>query len=197
MVGQKIHSGFSNDIKKKPEWIFQPTQCTYVCVYCFCYSVTKLHLTLRNPTDGSTPGFPVLRHLLKFAQTHIHWISNAIQPSHPVAPFSSCLQSSSASGSLQWVSSSHQVAKVLELQHQSFQRIFRVDFLLGLTGLISLQPRDSQESSPYPDLKASILWHSAFFMVQLYIYWKNHSFDYTNLGWQSDVCFLIHCLGLS
>ena len=72
MVGQKIHSGFSNDIMKKPERIFQSTQCTYVCVYCFCYSVTKLCLTLHNPTDGSTPGFPVLRHLLKFAQTHIH-----------------------------------------------------------------------------------------------------------------------------
>ena len=111
-----------------------------------CCSAAQSCLTLCNPMDCSTPGFPVLHHLLEFAQTHIRWVGDAIQPSHPVTPFSSCPQSSSASGSFQWVSSSHQVAKVLELQHQSFQRIFRVDFLLGLIGLISLQPRDSQES---------------------------------------------------
>ena len=51
------------------------------------------------PHDCSTPGFPVLRHLLEFARTHVCWVSDAIQPSHPVIPFSSCLQSFSASGS--------------------------------------------------------------------------------------------------
>ena len=63
--------------------------------------------------------------------THVHWISDAIQPPHPVIPFSSHLQSSPASGFFQWVRSSHLVAKVLELhlQHQSFQWMFRTDFL--------------------------------------------------------------------
>ena len=64
-----------------------------------CCSVTKSCLTLCNPMDCSTPGFPVLHCLLEFVQTHVHRVSDAIQPSHPVAPFSSCLQSFSASGS--------------------------------------------------------------------------------------------------
>ena len=51
------------------------------------------------PHDCSTPGFPVLHHLLEFARTHVCWVSDAIQPSHPVIPFSSCLQSFPASGS--------------------------------------------------------------------------------------------------
>ena len=73
---------------------------------------------------------------------------------------SSCLSLSQPQGLCQWVDSSYQVAKVLELQHQSFHRIFRVDFLWDWP--LSC-PRDSQESSP----KASILQRSAFFMVQL------------------------------
>ena len=73
--------------------------------------------------DCSTPGFPVLHYLLEFAYTHVHWV-DSIQPSHLV-PFSSCLQSFWYQGLFQWVSSSHQVAKVLELQHQSFQCPFR------------------------------------------------------------------------
>ena len=82
--------------------------------------------------DCSVPGFPVLHYLLQFAQTHIHWVVDAIQPSHPLSllsPFASSL--SQYQGLFQWVGSSHQVAKVLELQlqHQLFQWIFRVDFL--------------------------------------------------------------------
>ena len=75
----------------------------------------------------------------EFAQIHIHRVSDAIQPSHPLPPsYPSALNHSQHWGPLQC--SSHQVAKVLELQlhYKSFQRIFRVDFLLGWTGLISL-----------------------------------------------------------
>ena len=70
--------------------------------------------------------------LLEFTQTHVHWVSDAIQPSHPLSPLSPpILNLSQEQGLVQWVSSSHQVAKVLEHQllHQSFQWIFRVDFL--------------------------------------------------------------------
>ena len=78
------------------------------------------------------PSFPVLHYLLEFAQTHVHWVSDAIQACHPLLPPSPpALNLSQHHGLFQCVSSSHQVAKVLELQlqHQSFQWIFRVDFL--------------------------------------------------------------------
>ena len=97
-----------------------------------CCSVTKSCPTLCNPMDCSAPGFPILHHLLEFAQTHFHRINDAIQPSHPVLSSSPpALSISQHQGLFQRVSSSHQVAKVLELelQHQSFQWIFRVDFL--------------------------------------------------------------------
>ena len=51
-----------------------------------CCSITKSRLTLCNPMDCSTPGFPVVHCLLEFAQTHVHWVDNAIQPYHPILP---------------------------------------------------------------------------------------------------------------
>ena len=93
-------------------------------------SVTQSCLTLCDPMDCSTPGFPVLHQLPEPAQTHVHWVSNAIQPSHPLSfPSPLAFNLSQHQGLCKWVSSLHQVAKVLELQHQSFQRIFRTDFL--------------------------------------------------------------------
>ena len=65
----------------------------------------------------------------EFAQTHVRWVSDAIQPSHPLQPSSPVLSLSWHQGLFLWVGSLHQVAKELELQHQSFQWIFRVDFL--------------------------------------------------------------------
>ena len=98
-------------------------------------------------------------------------------------------------GLFQWVSSSHQVAKVLELQfqQQSFQCIFRVDFLKDWQLLSPCSPRDSQESSPAPQLKAS-----DFFIVQFsHLYMttgkKNHSFDYMDLC-QQVICLLFSAL---
>ena len=97
-----------------------------------CCSVIQSCPTLCDPMDSSTPGFPVLHHLPEFAQTNIHWVSiDAIQPSHPLSPSSHpAFTLSQHQGLFQWISSLHQVAKVLEfqLQHQSFQWIFRVDF---------------------------------------------------------------------
>ena len=95
-----------------------------------CYVLSPW--TLCNTTDCSTPGFPVLHYLPEFAQTHVHWVGDAIQPSHPLLPPSApALNLSQHQWFFQWVSSSHRVAKLLELQlqHQSFQWIFRVDFL--------------------------------------------------------------------
>ena len=90
------------------------------------------HVWLWDLMGCCTPGFPVLHYLPEFAQTHAHWVDDAIQPSHPLSPpFSPTLNLSQHQGLFQWVGSSHQVVKVLELQlqHQSFQWIFRTDFL--------------------------------------------------------------------
>ena len=96
-----------------------------------CSSVTQPCPTLCNPLNCSTPGFPVLHHLL-FAQTHVHWIGDAIQSPHPLpSPSPPTFNLFQHQGLFHWVGSSNQVAKILELQlqHQSFQWIFRVDFL--------------------------------------------------------------------
>ena len=98
---------------------------------CYCL-VTKLCLTLCDPLDWSMPGFPVLHYLLEFVQTHVHWVSGTIQPSHLLSsPSLLALNLPQHQSLFQWVGSSHQMAKVLELQlqYQSFQWKFRVDFL--------------------------------------------------------------------
>ena len=85
-----------------------------------------------DPMDCSKPGFPVLPHLLEFAQTHVHWVSDAIQTFHSLlTPFPPTFNVSQHQGLFQWAGTLRQLAKVLELQlqHQSFQWIFRVDFL--------------------------------------------------------------------
>ena len=143
----------------------------------FCCSGAKLCLTPCDPMDCSTPGFPVLHSLPEFAKTHVHWVDDAIQPSHPLSLTAPpAFNLSQHQGLFQWVSSSHQVAKVLELQlqHQSFQWIFRVIsfridwFDLPVQGTL-------KSLLHHHNLKASILQHPAFFMVQLsqpYDYWK-------------------------
>ena len=97
-----------------------------------CCSVATSCLTLCDPMDCSTPRQASLSYLPEFAQTHVHRVSEAIQSSHPLSPTSPPAFSFSQHQDLfQWVSSSHQVVKVLDLQlqHQSIQWIFGVDFL--------------------------------------------------------------------
>ena len=102
-------------------------------------SVTQLCPTRGDPMNCSTLGLPVHHQLPEFTQTHDHRVGDAIQPSHPLlSPSPPALNLSKHQGLLQWVSSSHQVAKVLEfqLQHQSFQWIPRTNLLQdGLVGL--------------------------------------------------------------
>ena len=95
-------------------------------------SVAQLCRTLCNPMNRSTPGLPVHNQLPEFTQTHVHWVGDAIQPSDPLsAPSPPAPNPSQHQGLFQWVSSAHQVAKVLEfqLQHQSFQWTPRTDLL--------------------------------------------------------------------
>ena len=95
-------------------------------------SVAQSCPTLCNPMNHSTPGFPVHYQLQEFTQTHIHWVGDDIQPSHPLSsPSPPAFNLSQHQVLSKWVSSSHQVAKILEfqLQHQSFQWTPRTDFL--------------------------------------------------------------------
>ena len=134
--------------------------------------------------DCITPGLPVHHQLPEFTQTHVHWVNDAIQPSHPLlSPSLSDSRLSQHQGLFQRVSSSHQVAKVLELQlqHQSSNEYsglisFRMDWLDLLAVQGTLQSLCQHHSS-----KVSIFRCSAFFIVRLsHLYMttgKKHSFD--------------------
>ena len=120
-------------------------------------SVTQSCLILCNPMEHNPPGLPVHHQLLEFTQTCVHWVSDAIQPSRPLSyPAPPTFSLSQHQGLFQWLSSSHQVAKVLELQlqHQFFQWIFRTDFLYEGLDRSPWSPRKSQESSPTPQFKS-------------------------------------------
>ena len=80
-------------------------------------SVAQSCPTLCDPMNRSTPGLPVHHQLLEFTQIHVHWVSDAIQPSHPLSsPSPSASNPSQHQSLFQWVNSSHEVAKVLEFQ---------------------------------------------------------------------------------
>ena len=159
-----------------------------------------------DPKDCSMPGFLVSHQLLEPAQTHVHWISDAIQPSHPLSsPSPPTFSLSQHQGLFRWVRSLNQMAKVLELQlqHQSFQWMFRTDGsehwmdwldLLAVQGTLKslLQHHSS---------KASILLCSAFFMSQLSHPYMTTRKTITLTRWTSVgkvmSLLLICCLGWS
>ena len=162
-------------------------------------------MTLCNPKDCSTPGFPVFHHLCEFAQTHVHWVDDAMQPSHPLSPSYPpfALSLSQHQGLFRWVGCLLQVAKVFELQcqHQSFQWIpglisFRIDWfdLLAVQGTL-------KRLLQYNSSKTSILWCSAFFMVQLsHPYMttgKTIALTIRTFSAKWCLCFFICCLSLS
>ena len=94
-------------------------------------SVAQSCPTLCDPMDCSTPGLPVHHQFLELTWTHVHWVGDAIQPSHSLSsPSPPAFNLSQHQSLFQCVSSSHPVVKVLEfqLQHQSFQWVFRTDF---------------------------------------------------------------------
>ena len=156
-----------------------------IIIICYCCSVAKLCSTLCDPMNCSRPGSSVLHYLLEFTQTHVHWISDAIQPSHPLLPPSPpALNLSQHQGLFHWVGSSNQVTKVLELQlqQQSFQWIFKTDFFPDWLVQSPCCPRDSQESSPTPlfkSMNSSVLSRFLYgpTLTSIHDYWKNHSFD--------------------
>ena len=140
----------------------------------FCFSITVViqslsHVWLCDPLDDSMPGFPVLHHFLELAQRQVHWISDAIQSPYPLSPpsppaFNLCQHQ----GLFQWVGSSHQVAKLqgLHLQHPSNEYSGLISFGTDWFALPAVQ-RTLKSLLQYHSSKASIIWHSVFFMVQL------------------------------
>ena len=146
-------------------------------------SVAQSCLTLRDPMDCSTPGFPVHHQLLKLIQTHAHRVGDAIQPSHPLSfPFPPAfiflsIKVFSNESVLRirqpkyWASAS---ASVLPVNIQDW-------FPLGWTGFISFNSRDCQESPPISQFKSinssmlSFLYSPT--LTFIHDYWKNHSFD--------------------
>ena len=131
----------------------------------------------------STPGLPVYHQLLEFTQTHVHRVSHANQPSLSLPSLSPAFNLSQHQGLSQWVNTSHQVAKGLgfQIQHQSFQRIFRTYFLYdGLVGS-PRSPRHSQESSTTPQFKSinslALSFVYCLILTSIHDYWENHSLE--------------------
>ena len=157
--------------------------CLYVYLISSVSSVAQSCPILCDPKDCSMPGLTVhhlLPELLKLTSIESVMPSNHLILSSPSPPAFNLSQHQALFRS---VSSSHQVTKVLEfqLQHQSFQWIFRTDFLKdGLVGS-PCSPRDSQESSPTPQFKSinslaiSFLYSPT--LTSIHDYWKNHSCD--------------------
>ena len=163
-------------------------QCLF-CFFCYC-SVTKSCLTLCDPMECSMPG-SVSHYLLGFLMSiEVVILSKHLTLCGP--PFFFYLRSFPASGSFLWVSSSHQVAKVVEvqLQNQSFSEYSGL-MPFGLTGLTSLQSKGLSTAYPAPQFKSinslalSLLYSPT--LTSAYDYWKNHSFDSMNVCQQSDV----------
>ena len=145
--------------------------------------------------DCSMPGFPVLHYLPEFAQTHVCWVNDAIQSSHPLSPpFSSCPQSCPASGSFPvsqvFASRGQSIGASASILPMNIQDWFPLEFTGDWVDLLA-SPRDCPESSPAPQFESissfvlRLVYHPTHTCV--HDYWKKHSFDYLNLCWQSDI----------
>ena len=143
--------------------------------------------------NRSTPSLPVHHQLLEFTQTHVQWIGDAIQPSHPLSsPSPPALNLSQHQGFFQWVSLRMRWPKYWSFSiNISPSNEYLGLITLGMTSWSLCSPRDSQESSPTPQFKSinfSVL--SLFYSPSLtfiHDYCKNHSFDYTDLCQQCNV----------
>ena len=153
----------------------------------------KSCLTIFDPMDCSTPGFPVLHYLLELAQSHVNWVGDAIQSSLPLSsPSLPALSLSQHQGLSQWVRSSHQVAKYWRFSFSirpSNDYSGLISFRADCFDLLAVQGTLKSLLQHY-NSKAFILWRSAFFMVQL-----SHPYMITgkiialtvDLCWQRDV----------
>ena len=150
------------------EWHKFGFACCHIC----CCSVTQLCPTLCDPMDCTMLGFPIFHHLPELAQTHVHWVSDSIKPSYPLSsPSPPAFNLSQNKGIFEWTGSSHEVAKVLELQfqlqHQSYQWIFRTD-CFRIYWLISLQSKGLSR------VFSNTTQRHKFFITLPYLWSKSH-----------------------
>ena len=125
-----------------------------------------------QPMNRTTPGLPVHHQLPEFTQTHVHWVGDAIQPSHPLSsPSTPSLNLSQHQGLFKWVSSSHQVTKELEFQLQRKVLPMNIHnwFPLGWTGWISLQPKGFSRA-----FSNTTVQKNQFFSAQLSLQSNSH-----------------------
>ena len=145
------------------------------------FSSVQSCLTLCDTMDCSTPGFPVHHQLPELAQTHVHWVGDSIQPSHPLSsPSPPAFSLSQHQGLFHWVSSSHQMAEVLEfqLQHQSFQWRLMINFFWDSLFWSPCCPRDSPPTPQFKSINSSALsFLYSQTLTSIHGCWKNHSFD--------------------
>ena len=155
---------------------------------CFRCSVVQSCQALCHPMDCSILGFLVHHHLLELAQTHVPWVSDTIQPSHSLSslfPLAFSLSQYQGLFSASWFFAS--VGQSIEASASASVPPVNIQnwFPLGLTDLISLlSPRTLKSLLQQHSSKASVLWCLAFFgptLTSIHDYWKNHSFDYTDL----------------
>ena len=145
-------------------------------------SVAQSCPTLCDPMDCSKPGLPIHHQFPEFTQTHVHQVGDAIQSSYPLlSPSPPAPNPSQHQGLFQWVNSSCEVARVLELQHQSFQWTPRTDLLQnGLVGS-PCSPWDSHTSYPTPQFKSINSSPLSFLhsptLRSICDLWENHSLD--------------------
>ena len=146
-------------------------------------SVAQSYPNLSDPTDCSTPGLPVYHQLPEFTQTHVHWVGDAIQPSHPLlSSYSSTFNLSQHQGLFQWISSLHQVAKVLELsfnistsKEYSGLISFRIDWLNLLAVQGTLKSFPTTQFKSINSFVLSFLYSPI--LTSIHDYRKNQSFD--------------------
>ena len=154
-------------MSEKCRWSYLSYSCNGIIVRIIVQfsSVAQLCLTLCDPMDNSTPGFPVHHQLLEFTQTHVHRVGDAIQPSHPLSsPFSPALNLSQH----QDLFNESALCKVLEfqLQHPSSGHFGLISFRMDWLDLLAVQGT-LKILLQHHSSKASVIWHSAFFMAQL------------------------------
>ena len=152
-------------------------------------SVTQSCLTLWDPMNRSTPGLPVHHQLPESTQTHAHWVSDAIQPSYPLSsPSPPALNLPQHQGLFHWVSFSHQVAKVLELQLSASVLPVSIQswFPLGLTGLISLLSKGLSRV-----FSSTITWKHQFFRTQPSLWFNCHIQTLTTWTFVSKIMCLL------
>ena len=155
-LGQSPTPGITHTPEREDGTLKRTLLCTNPGLFS---SVAQSYPPLCDPMDCSTPGLPLHQQLAELTQTHVHWVGNAIQPSHPLSsPSPPAFNLSQHQGIFQWVSSSHQVVKGLDLQlqHQSFQQGSSLSTRLGFCFILRCFPQHVGSPLQYSRFPSSL-----------------------------------------